>query len=69
MIAGLKRIALALATIAVIAVIGYFGWNWYERARRVRGSAPSARPGLHRDDGNITACEDFAVDGWSSPRH
>jgi membrane fusion protein (multidrug efflux system) len=30
MIAGLKRIALALA------VIGYFGWNWYERARRVQ---------------------------------
>jgi membrane fusion protein, multidrug efflux system len=36
MIAGLKRMALALATIAVIAAIGYFGWNWYERARRVQ---------------------------------
>ena len=33
MTAGLKRMALALATIAVIAVIGYFGWNWYERAQ------------------------------------
>jgi membrane fusion protein (multidrug efflux system) len=36
MIAGLKRIALALAAIAVIAVIGYFGWNWYERTRQVQ---------------------------------
>ena len=36
MIAGLKRIALALAAIAVIAVVGYFGWSWYERARSVQ---------------------------------
>ena len=36
MIAGLKRIALALATIAVITVIGYFAWNWYESTRRVQ---------------------------------
>jgi hypothetical protein len=34
-IAGLKRIALAVAAIAALAVIGYYGWNWYERARSV----------------------------------
>ena len=36
MIAGLKRIALALAVIAVLGVSGYYGWSWYERARRVQ---------------------------------
>jgi membrane fusion protein, multidrug efflux system len=36
MIAGLKRIALALAAIAVIALVGYSGWSWYERARTVQ---------------------------------
>jgi membrane fusion protein (multidrug efflux system) len=36
MIAGLKRIALALTAIAVIAVVGYFGWSWYDRARTVQ---------------------------------
>jgi membrane fusion protein, multidrug efflux system len=36
MIAGLKRMALALVAIAVIAVIGYFGWSWYERTRTVQ---------------------------------
>jgi membrane fusion protein (multidrug efflux system) len=33
MIAGLKRIAVALAAIAVLAVTGYYGWSWYERTR------------------------------------
>jgi membrane fusion protein (multidrug efflux system) len=36
MIAGLKRIALAMAAIAVIAVTGYYGWSWYEKARSVQ---------------------------------
>ncbi len=37
-IAGLKRIALAVAGIALLAVIGYYGWNWYERARRIQAT-------------------------------
>jgi membrane fusion protein, multidrug efflux system len=36
MTAGLKRIALALAAIAVVAVVGYYGWSWYERTRKVQ---------------------------------
>ncbi len=36
MIAGLKRIALVLAVIAVVAAIGYYGWIWYERTRTVQ---------------------------------
>jgi membrane fusion protein (multidrug efflux system) len=36
MIAGLKRIALAVAAIAVIAVTGYYGWSWYETARSIQ---------------------------------
>ena len=36
MIAGLKRVGLAFAAIAVTAAAGYYGWNWYERARTVQ---------------------------------
>ena len=36
MTAGLKRIALALAAVAVVAVVGYYGWSWYERTRSVQ---------------------------------
>jgi membrane fusion protein (multidrug efflux system) len=36
MIAGLKRMALALAVIAVLGVSGYYGWSWYERTRTVQ---------------------------------
>ena len=36
MIAGIKRIAVALALIAVLALAGYYGWSWYERARTVQ---------------------------------
>jgi membrane fusion protein (multidrug efflux system) len=36
MIAGLKRVGLAFAAIAVIATAGYHGWNWYERAQTVQ---------------------------------
>src|SRR6516162_3218773 len=36
MIAGLKRVGLAFAVIAVIVTAGYYGWNWYERARTVQ---------------------------------
>lgn len=38
MIAGLKRIALALAAIAVATAVGYFGWRWYERTRIVQAT-------------------------------
>jgi membrane fusion protein (multidrug efflux system) len=36
MIAGLKRIAVALAAIAVVAAVGYYGWSWYEKTRTVQ---------------------------------
>jgi membrane fusion protein (multidrug efflux system) len=36
MIAGLKRVAVALAALAVIAAGAYYGWNWYDRARNVQ---------------------------------
>jgi membrane fusion protein, multidrug efflux system len=36
MIAGLKRMALALGAIAVAVVAGYFGWSWYEGKRSVQ---------------------------------
>jgi membrane fusion protein, multidrug efflux system len=36
MIAGLKRVAIALTAIAIVAVAGYYGWNWYDRSRSVQ---------------------------------
>src|SRR5215467_1108465 len=36
MIAGLKRVGLGFTAVAVIAAAGYYGWNWYERARTVQ---------------------------------
>src|SRR5215813_14026420 len=36
MIAGLKRVGLAFAAVAVIAAAGYYGWNWYERTQTVQ---------------------------------
>jgi membrane fusion protein, multidrug efflux system len=33
---GLKRVGLALVTIAVLAVGGYYGWVWYDRSRDVQ---------------------------------
>ena len=36
MIAGLKRIAIALVVIAVLGLGGYYGWIWYDRSRDVQ---------------------------------
>jgi membrane fusion protein, multidrug efflux system len=36
MIAGLKRVMVAVAALAVVAVGAYYGWNWYDRARTVQ---------------------------------
>lgn len=36
MIAGLKRMALALVVIAVLGVGGYYGWTWYDRSREIQ---------------------------------
>jgi membrane fusion protein, multidrug efflux system len=36
MIAGLKRVALAIAVIVVVAAAGYYGWRWYDRTRSVQ---------------------------------
>jgi membrane fusion protein, multidrug efflux system len=36
MIAGLKRIALAVGLIAVLGAAGYYGWRWYEASRDVQ---------------------------------
>src|SRR6266404_2321216 len=38
MMAGLKRIALAVALIAVIGVAGYFSWRWYDASRDVQAT-------------------------------
>jgi membrane fusion protein, multidrug efflux system len=36
MIPGLKRIALALAAIVAVAVVGYYAWSWYAKTRSVQ---------------------------------
>jgi membrane fusion protein (multidrug efflux system) len=36
MIAGLKRIAVALVALAVIAAAAYYGWRWYDGGRNVQ---------------------------------
>jgi membrane fusion protein (multidrug efflux system) len=36
MIAGLKRVMVAVAALAVVAAGAYYGWNWYDRARTVQ---------------------------------
>jgi membrane fusion protein, multidrug efflux system len=36
MIAGLKRIALAVGVIAVLGAASYYGWRWYEASRDVQ---------------------------------
>jgi membrane fusion protein (multidrug efflux system) len=36
MIAGLNRVGVTLAALAVVAVAAYYGWTWYDRARTVQ---------------------------------
>jgi membrane fusion protein (multidrug efflux system) len=36
MIAGLKRVVLTVAALAVVAAGAYYGWNWYDRVRTVQ---------------------------------
>ncbi len=36
MIAGLKRMAVALGVIAVLGIAGYYGWVWYDGSRDVQ---------------------------------
>jgi membrane fusion protein (multidrug efflux system) len=36
MIAGLKRVALAVIAVVLVAGAGYYGWNWYDRMRNVQ---------------------------------
>jgi len=36
MIAGLKRVAVTVAAIAVVAAAAFYGWSWYERAQIVQ---------------------------------
>src|SRR5712692_2162570 len=36
MIAGLRRVLLALGVIGVIGVAGFFGWRWYDRSRDIQ---------------------------------
>jgi membrane fusion protein (multidrug efflux system) len=36
MMAGLKRVALALGTTAALAAAVYFGWGWYDRSRDIQ---------------------------------
>src|SRR5271165_714360 len=36
MIAGLKRVLIALVLIVVLAAAGLFGWRWYDRSRDVQ---------------------------------
>ena len=36
MIAGLKRIAVALGLVIVLVPAGYYAWRWYDRSRDVQ---------------------------------
>src|ERR1700682_2963450 len=36
MIAGLKRVAVALCLIAALGVASYYGWRWYELSRDIQ---------------------------------
>jgi membrane fusion protein (multidrug efflux system) len=38
MIAGLKRVLLAVALIGAIGAAGLFGWRWYDRSRDIQGT-------------------------------